>query len=82
MALGVPVVSTSKGAEGLAVSDGQHLLIGDTAEEFAHQVIHLLNNTQARQEIIEHAGKLVREAYDWGVVFPRFESLVYRAGIN
>jgi glycosyltransferase involved in cell wall biosynthesis len=82
MALGAPVVSTSKGAEGLEVTDGQHLLIGDTAETFAQQVIRLLKDNQVRQEIIERARQRVEETYNWGVVMPRFESLLHRAGNN
>ena len=35
MALGTPVVATSKGAEGLDVIDGEHLLLADDPETFA-----------------------------------------------
>lgn len=76
MALGVPVVSTMIGAEGLEFSDGRHLLIGDTAEIFASQVIRLLKNPVERREIIDNARRLVAEKYDWAVVMPRFEHLV------
>jgi glycosyltransferase involved in cell wall biosynthesis len=78
MALGVPVVSTSKGAEGLEVSDSRDILVGDTAEAFAGHVIRLLKDKQARQEIIENAHQRVKEMYDWGVIMPRFESLIQR----
>jgi glycosyltransferase involved in cell wall biosynthesis len=36
-----PVVSTTKGAEGLAVTNGEHLLIADTPEEFAAACLRL-----------------------------------------
>ena len=78
MALGVPVVSTSKGAEGLEFSDSRDLLVGDTAEAFAGHVIRLLKDKQARQEIVENAYQRVKELYDWGVIMPRFESLIQR----
>lgn len=78
MALGVPVVSTSKGAEGLEFSESRDLLVGDTAEAFAGHVIRLLKDKQARQEIIENAHQRVKEMYDWGVILPRFESLIQR----
>jgi glycosyltransferase involved in cell wall biosynthesis len=78
MALGVPVVSTSKGAEGLEFSESRDLLVGDTAEAFAGHVIRLLKDKQARQEIIENAHQRVKEMYDWGVIMPRFESLIQR----
>ena len=44
MALGTPVVSTSKGAEGLDVTPGRDILIGDTPDAFAAQVVRLLND--------------------------------------
>lgn len=82
MALGVPVVSTTKGAEGLDFTNGQHLLIGDTPEAFADQVIRLLKYPSMRQEIIEGARQQVADKYDWGVIIPRFESLVQRTANN
>jgi glycosyltransferase involved in cell wall biosynthesis len=81
MALGVPVVSTSKGAEGLDLINGQHVLIGDTAEKFADQVVRLLKDAQARQDIIKRASQRLKEKYDWGIVMPRFESLVQKIGM-
>jgi glycosyltransferase involved in cell wall biosynthesis len=78
MALGTPVVSTSKGAEGLDASNGRHLLIGDTSQEFADQVLRLIKDQELRQEIIDRARELVQAKYDWTVVLPRFESLLER----
>lgn len=65
MALGVPVVSTTKGAEGLDVVHGKQLLIGDAPNEFAREVIRLLETPQLRKEITQNALELVREKYDW-----------------
>jgi polysaccharide biosynthesis protein PslH len=44
MAMGLPVVSTSIGAEGLDVADGENILIADTAEDFRDRIIALLEN--------------------------------------
>ncbi len=46
MATGVPVVSTTKGAEGLEVNDGEHLLIADSAQGFAENVVQLLKDSK------------------------------------
>lgn len=78
MALGTPVVSTSKGAEGLDASNGRHLLIGDTSQEFADQVLRLIKDQELRQEIVDRAREFVQAKYDWTVIMPRFESLVER----
>jgi len=41
MAHGLPVVTTSVGAEGMDLENGKHLLVADTAEEFAAAVLRL-----------------------------------------
>lgn len=76
MALGTPVVATSKGAEGLAAMDGQHLLLADTPEQFADQVIELLNNPQRRQVLARQARQLVEKQYDWREIGQQFVQLV------
>lgn len=76
MALGTPVVATSKGAEGLDVQAGQHLLIADTPQAFAAQVIRLLREPDLRRQLAENAQQLVQQRYDWAGVLPRFLDLV------
>lgn len=76
MALGTPVVATSKGAEGLAVQPGKHLLVADTPADFAQAVLQLLQNEPLRQELAHNALLLVTEKYDWGVIAPQFLALV------
>jgi glycosyltransferase involved in cell wall biosynthesis len=78
MALRTPVVATSKGAEGLDVRHGEHLLIADTPEAFAEAVICLLKDPGLRKRLADNAHQLVREKYDWAVVMPRFLDLVER----
>jgi len=78
MALGTPVVATSKGAEGLDVQPGEHLLIADTAEAFAAAVLRLLQEPGLRQRLADKAYQVVCEKYDWAATMPRFLGLVER----
>lgn len=80
MALGTPVIATSKGAEGLEVQAGRHLLIADTPETFAYETIRLLKETELRQQLADNARQLIRDRYDWAVVMPRFLDLVEQYG--
>jgi len=68
MALGRPVVTTSIGCEGLDVTDGEHLLIGNTGEDFARQVLRLLREPELRHRIIVAARSLVEKRYDWAII--------------
>jgi glycosyltransferase involved in cell wall biosynthesis len=76
MALGTPVVATAKGAEGLEVQHGDHLLIADTPEAFAEVVLRLLGDPALRQRLADNGYQLVRDRYDWAAVMPHFLSLV------
>lgn len=58
MALKTPVVSTSKGAEGLGIQHGRHVLLADHPEGFAAHVLKLLRNP-------ELANELAAEAYSY-----------------
>ena len=76
MALGTPVVATSKGAEGLDARSGDHLLVADSAHEFAESVIKLLKDGGESQKLISNAQQLVRRDYDWTAVFAVYLEMV------
>jgi glycosyltransferase involved in cell wall biosynthesis len=76
MALGTPIVSTSKGAEGLDVEAGKHLLIADTPGEFAAQTVRVLREPLLRQALAKNAAQLVRDRYDWVKIGRHFCDLV------
>jgi glycosyltransferase involved in cell wall biosynthesis len=68
MAMGVPVISTSIGCEGLAVQDRVHLLIADTSSAFAAACAQVLYNSRLAHELAENARQLVLERYEKKVV--------------
>ncbi len=59
-----PVVSTSVGAEGLDVKNGEHIIIADEPNDFANECVELLNNPNQRKRITSNAYRLVKEKYD------------------
>jgi glycosyltransferase involved in cell wall biosynthesis len=76
MALGTPVVATSKGAEGLDVVDGEHLLMADDPARFADCVIALLRDPALRARLVASARRLVEQRHDWDAIGRRFVALV------
>jgi glycosyltransferase involved in cell wall biosynthesis len=76
MALGTPVVSTTKGAEGLAVTRGKEILIADAPNDFAAQVVRLLQDLTLHRQLARNARRLVEEHYDWNEIGQRFVDLV------
>ena len=75
MALGTPVVSTRKGAEGLDLPHPEALLVADTPDGFVGEVLALLEDPERRAR----QSRLVREAvraYDWRSLGDRYLQLV------
>jgi glycosyltransferase involved in cell wall biosynthesis len=76
MALGTPVVSTTKGAEGIEARHGEHLLLADDPASFADCTLNLMRDPSLRQRITGNARRLVEERYDWAKIGERFVGLV------
>lgn len=76
MALGTPVVSTTKGAEGLEVRHGEHLLLADSSREFAAATVRLLRDEELRRSLRHNARRLVEQRYDWRAIGAAFVHLV------
>ena len=76
MAAGVPVVSTSIGAEGLDVLSGGNILLGDTPQAFAAGCLELLGDPARRRDLASAGHDLVASRYSWEQVARRFEQLL------
>lgn len=76
MALKVPVVASTKGAEGLDVQNGTHLLIADSPRDFANAVVRLFDEPELGKRLSHNAYKLVFEKYNWYTVMPVLLGLI------
>ena len=63
LALGTPVVATSKGAEGLDLQPGRDLLVADSPAEFAAAVIRVLSEPGLREQLRVNGRKAVESQY-------------------
>ncbi|NJE08448.1 glycosyltransferase [Thermococcus sp. M39] len=64
MSVGLPIVSTKKGAEGIELINGKHALIfDDVNEEFIKAIDHLIENPKLRRKLGYNAQKLVKSKY-------------------
>lgn len=80
MAMEKAVVSTTIGAEGLPVRDGEHLLLADDPGAFAAAVVRLLRNADERRALEAAARKLVVEQYDWSAAARHLEDALIHVG--
>lgn len=72
---GVPVVTTSLGAEGIAVTDGRDARVADDPEAFSEALIELLALPERGRLLAAMARRLVEERYDWRALVPPLERL-------
>jgi glycosyltransferase involved in cell wall biosynthesis len=68
MASGLPVVTTSKGCEGIDVNNGEHLMIADSPGQFAFAVRKMFNDSELRKAVIQNARKLIENKYSWEMI--------------
>ena len=79
MAMEKAIVSTSIGAEGLPVTDGNEIVLADTPELFADAVVKLLKDPRVADEIAQRAAVRVRAEFGWGTVADSFAAVCDRA---
>jgi len=74
MAIGKPVITTPVGAEGMAVENGENIIIAPLAAEFIEQVEKLLNYPDFYLKIGQHAREFVVKHYDNSVLAVNLDS--------
>jgi glycosyltransferase involved in cell wall biosynthesis len=79
MAHGVPVVSTTLGCEGLAVRDGESVLLADTPETFAAAVIRVCSDGPLARRLAAGGTDLVHAEYDWRRIAESIDGILGRA---
>ena len=75
MAMGMPVVTNSVGAEGIAAENGVHYLVHDAFAKLTSSVGVLLQDDQLQSCLGAQAQKLMQEKYTWQAVWKSIETL-------
>jgi sugar transferase (PEP-CTERM/EpsH1 system associated) len=75
MAMELPVVTTTVGAEGLPVTPGTHAQIADTAPDFAAAVVTVLRERERAREMAVRAAAHVRANFGWDRVAEQFAAI-------
>ena len=64
MAMQKCIVSTSIGAEGINVKDGDNILIADSNEDFISKIEELINNSKLQNAIGKSAGNFIKSNFE------------------
>ncbi len=74
MAMGIPVVSTTIGVEGLPIRNGTDLLVSDTPEAFAASVTRLLADEEYAAQLASRGVATVKSRFSWESAAEAFSS--------
>ena len=75
LAMGKAIVSTSVGAEGLDLKDGEEIFIADEPTPFADAVTRLLTDASLRRRVGENGRARVEQDYDWRSIGEKLHNL-------
>lgn len=75
MAMGVPVISTTIGAEGLPIVHGADILLADDAAAFAQAIVRLVDDPALADKLAKQARANVENHYSWAAATRTFMDL-------
>jgi glycosyltransferase involved in cell wall biosynthesis len=78
MAAGLPVVSTTVGAQGLEKADADALAIADTPAAFVQTTLRLLNNATERERRSQCGRVVIEKFYGWQALGQQFANFCRR----
>jgi glycosyltransferase involved in cell wall biosynthesis len=78
-ARGMPVVTSPVGLEGIEARPGEEVLVADSPEAFAGEVVRLLQDRELRDRLAVRGRALAEARYDWQVVLKAMAE-VYQDG--
>lgn len=79
-ALGMPVVTTTVGLEGIHARPGEHVLVEDDPEKFAQATLNLMNDPALQAQLAVNGRQLAESHYDWQVVLGKMDPIYARQG--
>jgi glycosyltransferase involved in cell wall biosynthesis len=71
----IPIVTTSKGAEGLALEHRRHVLIADTPKDFAASIRVIFTDPVLAERLVEDGYEFVKK-YSWEIIGQKFLQII------
>ena len=79
MAMGLPMVVTSKANEGIRAVNGRDVLVADRPSDFADHVVNLLQEPDRRRSLGQSARQLILDEWTWEKHFEHLEQAMLQA---
>ena len=77
---GLPIVSTTIGAEGIETQPEQNILIADTASAFVQAVIRVIREPALAQQLSQAGRQTIIDKYDWQKIYPAWDEVYAEMG--
>jgi glycosyltransferase involved in cell wall biosynthesis len=71
----MPVVTTTKGLEGIDAKPGEDVLVADTPQDYAAAVVQLLRDISLQRKLATNGRHLAESRYDWRVVLQKMDQV-------
>ncbi len=78
LAMGKAIVSTSIGAEGIDVKDGENILIANSPDTFADRISDLFESEKLTNQLGKAARKLAEEKYQWKTILNELLGTIHK----
>jgi len=72
---GLPIISTRIGAEGIAVREGENILLADTADELARAVNRVLGDPALAAQLRHNGREWIEAKYDWRTTYRAWDEI-------
>lgn len=79
---GIPVVSTSVGAEGLGAIDGINVVLADTPEAFAQACVRIMAAPEFGSRLADNAHKYGSSTFDWAVIQNQLRKILVEINVQ
>ena len=81
-AMGIPVVGTTAATGGLAVRDGENVLLGDTPQALAAAVLRALEDSDLARRLGDGGRRTALEHYTWAAKARELETVFERVAVS
>lgn len=78
MALGTPVIATTRAATGLNLTPGYDVLVADQPRAFAEAALRLLRDPDLRLTLSQNGRRTIETHYDWNVIGEKLDDLLHK----
>jgi glycosyltransferase involved in cell wall biosynthesis len=75
LAMETPVVATPLSCDGIPVTQGRHVLLGETDDELASLAVRLIRDANLRQALRRNGRRLIEDQFTWQRVASQYEDL-------